>query len=151
MSVIGNVIWFVLGGFIMGLIWFLFGLVAALTIVGMPWARSCFMIGKLTFVPFGKQVIPRRLLKQKDDIGTGGLGTIGNIIWILCAGIWLAIGHIVSACLCAVTIIGIPFAVQHIKLAGASLTPVGQTVVSNELADAVKKDQAEEQLSSIRK
>ncbi|MFT2111726.1 YccF domain-containing protein [Marinomonas sp. 2405UD68-3] len=150
MSLIGNIIWFLLGGFLMGLLWLFFGLLAAITIVGLPWARSCFMIAKLTFFPFGKQVISRKLLNQKDDIGTGGLGLIGNIIWIIFAGLWLAIGHVISAVLCCITIIGIPFGIQHIKLAAASLVPVGQTVVTNELATAVKRDQAESQLSSLR-
>ncbi len=68
------------------------------------------------------------------DIGTSPFGFIGNVIWFLLAGIWLAIGHIVSAVACFVTIIGIPFALQHLKLAGISLAPIGKTVVSKEEA-----------------
>lgn len=150
MSLIGNIIWFVFGGFIMGLFWWLIGIVAFCSIIGVPWGKSCFVIGKFSFFPFGKQTINRQVLSGKSDIGTSSLGTIGNIIWIIFAGIWLAIGHVVSAVACAVTIIGIPFALQHIKLAAVSLAPVGQTVVSNELAQAARRDTADKELAKIR-
>jgi uncharacterized membrane protein YccF (DUF307 family) len=150
MRLIGNIIWFLLGGFIMGLIWWGFGIIAFCTIVGIPWGRSCFVIGQFSFFPFGKQTISRKELLGKSDIGTGTLGLIGNIIWILVAGIWLAIGHILSAVACSLTIIGIPFAIQHIKLAVVSLAPVGQTVVSNEVADATRRSRADQELSKMR-
>jgi uncharacterized membrane protein YccF (DUF307 family) len=122
MSAIGNLLWFVLGGWAMGLGWWLAGCVMILTIVGIPWARSCFVIGSFCFFPFGKEAVDR-------PGGTGVLSMIGNVIWFVLAGIWLAIGHVVSAIACAVTIIGIPFAVQHLKLAAIALAPVGKTVV----------------------
>lgn len=68
------------------------------------------------------------------DIGTSPLGVIGNVIWFVFAGIWLAIGHVISAVACFVTIIGIPFALQHLKLAIISLAPIGKTVVTKEEA-----------------
>jgi uncharacterized membrane protein YccF (DUF307 family) len=124
-----NILWFVLGGFVMGLGWWLAGLLAALSIVGLPWARACFVIGKFSFWPFGYEAISRRELSGRMDFGTGPLGVVGNVIWFLVAGWWLAIGHLTSAVACFVTIIGIPFGLQHIKLALIALAPIGLQVV----------------------
>jgi len=124
-----NAVWFVLGGFLAGLGWILAGVIMALTIVGIPWARSCFMLARYTFWPFGFDIISRDELNGRPDLGTGTLGTIGNLIWFVLAGWWLAIMHIVAAAGFAVTIIGIPFAWAHVKLAAASLFPIGKTVV----------------------
>ncbi|MGB7563493.1 MAG: YccF domain-containing protein [Prochlorococcaceae cyanobacterium] len=124
-----NLIWFVLGGLVMGLGWWLAGLVAALTIVGLPWARACFVIGNFSFFPFGKEAVSRLEVTGRRDLGTGPLGFIGNVIWFLVAGLWLAIGHLTSALACFVTIIGIPFGWQHLKLAVIALAPIGVTVV----------------------
>ena len=129
LRLLGNVIWIVFGGFIMGLLWWFFGLLALITIIGIPWARSCFVLGKFAFWPFGREAVNRRYLKGYDDIGTGCLGLLGNIIWLILAGIWLAIGHLIAALLCFITIIGIPFGIQHMKLALIALAPVGQAVV----------------------
>ncbi|HNV59396.1 MAG TPA: YccF domain-containing protein [Rhodoferax sp.] len=130
MRAIGNFFWFVLGGFLMGLGWWLAGLLCAITIVGLPWAKACFVIGQFAFLPFGKEAVDRAVVTGVGDIGTGALGTIGNVIWFVVAGIWLAIGHIASALCCFVTIIGIPFGIQHLKLAGLTLAPVGKTIVA---------------------
>jgi len=143
MSAIGNFLWFILGGVFMGLGWWLAGLVAFITIIGIPWGKACFVIGQFTFFPFGKEAVSRKELSNKDDIGTGGLGMIGNIIWFIFAGVWLAIGHVISAILCFCTIIGIPFAIQHLKLAGIALAPIGKTIVSKEVAAAARKQDAE--------
>src|SRR5690554_1152368 len=132
LRVLGNILWFLLGGVVMGIAWWLAGVLALITIVGIPWARSCFVIGSFSFFPFGKEPVNRRDLTGQDDLGTGPLGLIGNIIWFLFAGVWLAIGHLMSAVACFVTIIGIPFGIQHIKLALIALAPVGQTVVRSD-------------------
>ena len=129
MRAIGNFFWFVLGGFLMGLGWWVAGLLCAITIIGLPWAKACFVIGQFAFLPFGKEAVDRATLTGVDDIGTGALGTIGNVIWFLIVGIWLAIGHIGSALACFITIIGIPFGIQHLKLAMLTLAPVGKTIV----------------------
>ncbi|HSY27300.1 MAG TPA: YccF domain-containing protein [Burkholderiaceae bacterium] len=134
MRAIGNLFWFVFGGFFMGLGWWLVGCLAYLSIVGIPWGRACFVIGEFAFFPFGKTAIDRRALTKREDIGTSELGTLGNIIWFIFAGIWLAIGHLFSALACFITIIGIPFGLQHVKLAAISLAPIGKTIVSNEEA-----------------
>lgn len=134
-----NVLWFVFGGFAMGVGWWLAGVLAFITIVGIPWARACFAIGTFAFFPFGNQAIDRKELTGKDDIGTGALGTVGNVLWFVFAGLWLAIGHLTSALACFVSIIAIPFGIQHIKLAGIALFPIGKTIVSNEAAEAARR------------
>ena len=150
MSITGNFIWFIFGGFIMGLGWWVLGILMYLLIITIPWAKSCFVIGQFCFFPFGKETISRKELNDQDDIGTGGLAVIGNIIWFILAGVWLAIGHVVSAILCFITIIGIPFGIQHLKLAGVSLLPIGKTVVTKEVAAAARKANAEHKINKIR-
>ncbi|MDR3429744.1 MULTISPECIES: YccF domain-containing protein [Silvimonas] len=129
MRFIGNVLWFVLGGFWMGLGWWLAGLIAFVTIIGIPWGRSCFVIGSFAFWPFGKEAVSRRHVNGFHDVGTGPLGFIGNVLWFLFFGWWLAIGHVTAALVNFITIIGIPFGIQHLKLAVIALAPIGQTVV----------------------
>jgi len=129
MRTLGNILWFIFGGLWMGLGWWLAGLIAAITIVGLPWAKSCFVIGQFAFLPFGKEAVNRARVNGAGDIGTGALGTIGNVVWFLCAGVWLAIGHLATALALFITIIGIPFGWQHVKLAGLALAPVGKTIV----------------------
>jgi uncharacterized membrane protein YccF (DUF307 family) len=150
MSAIGNFLWFILGGLLMGLSWWLLGALAFITIVGIPWGRACFVIGQFAFFPFGKEAVSRKELTQEDDIGTGGLGLIGNIIWFIFAGVWLAIGHVLSALVSFVTIIGIPFGIQHLKLAGIALAPIGKTIVTKEIAAAARSQNAEATVASIR-
>jgi uncharacterized membrane protein YccF (DUF307 family) len=130
MRSIGNFLWFIFGGFFMGLAWWFFGILAFLTIIGIPWGKACFVIGQFTFLPFGREAVSRRELHHKDDIGTGTLGFVGNIIWFIFAGAWLAIGHVASALACFITIIGIPFGIQHLKLAVLALAPIGKTIVT---------------------
>jgi uncharacterized membrane protein YccF (DUF307 family) len=136
MNVILNVLWFILGGFIAGLGWLLAGVIMAITIIGLPWARSCFMLALFTFWPFGHDVINRRDYYGRDDLGTGAFGTLGNIVWFVLAGWWLALMHIAAAIALGITIIGLPFAYQHLKLAIASLAPVGKSVVSYDDTEA---------------
>jgi len=79
--------------------------------------------------PFGREAVDRRAVTGRDDLGTGALGALGNIVWFLFAGLWLALAHAFAALACFVTIIGIPFGLVHIKLAGLALAPVGKTIV----------------------
>lgn len=150
MRAIGNLIWFVFGGVVMGLCWWLVGALAYLTVIGIPWGRACFVIGQFSFFPFGNEAISRRELTGQTDIGTGGFGLLGNIIWFVLAGIWLAIGHCVSALGCFITIIGIPFAIQHLKLAGIALAPIGMTVVPKEVAAAARSRNAQAAVTRLR-
>ncbi|HEY0195113.1 MAG TPA: YccF family protein [Kofleriaceae bacterium] len=97
MRTIANILWFVLGGVWMGLGWWLAGLLMVVSVVGLPWARSCFVFGSFCFSPFGREAIDRRVLTGHGDLGTGTLGFLGNVVWFLCAGLWLAIGHVAAA------------------------------------------------------
>ncbi len=100
--------------------WVIAAVVMAITIVGLPWARAAFSIAAYTLLPFGYKAVPR-------DEYFGGV--IGNIVWLLLAGWWLALGHLVTAILLALTIVGIPFAWAHLKLAGLALWPIGKAIV----------------------
>lgn len=135
---IGNILWFVLGGLVMGLAWWFIGLIAFITIIGIPWGRSCLVIGQFTMWPFGREAISRSELRKREDIGTGLLGLLGNVIWFLLAGFWLAVAHIMVALALFLTIIGIPFGIQHLKLAGIALAPVGKTIVFSDVANAAR-------------
>ena len=127
-----NIVWVVLGGLVMALGWWVASLLCAITIIGLPWARSCWVIGKFSLWPFGYEAINRKQLTGQSDLGTGTVGLIGNVLWFLVAGWWLAIGHLSSALACFVTIIGIPFGIQHLKLALIALAPVGMTLQPSE-------------------
>ncbi|CAH0528888.1 YccF domain-containing protein [Vibrio hippocampi] len=129
MRTLGNIIWFVFGGVVMGLGWWLVSLIAFISIIGIPWGRACFTIGTFSFFPFGKEVVARNIVNGSRDIGTSPFGVIGNVLWFIFAGIWLAIGHVACALMFFVTIIGIPFGIQHFKLALISLAPIGKTIV----------------------
>ncbi len=129
LSLLLNVLWIVTGGFWMAVGWVVAGLVLAITIIGLPWARAAFNIAAYTLLPFGYRVVSRAEYTGHEDLGSGPLGTLGNIIWLVLAGWWLALGHLATAVLLAVTIIGIPFAWAHLKLAGLAVWPIGRMVV----------------------
>jgi uncharacterized membrane protein YccF (DUF307 family) len=128
-SILLNVLWLLLGGVYMAAGWILAAIIMAITIVGLPWARAAFNIAIYTLLPFGQRAVRRDLLTGETDLGTGLFGLIGNVIWLVLAGWWLALGHLVTAVALAVTIIGIPFAWAHLKLAGIALWPVGRAIV----------------------
>ena len=132
MSLLLNILWIVLGGAWMALGWLIAAAIMAVTIVGLPWARAAFNIAQYTFAPFGFMAVPRDQYTGREDIGTGGLGFLGNVIWFVLAGWWLAIAHVITAVMLAATIIGIPFAWAHLKLAGLALWPVGKMIVPND-------------------
>jgi uncharacterized membrane protein YccF (DUF307 family) len=128
-SLLLNILWIVLGGFWMAVGWVVAAVIMAITIIGIPWTRAAFNIAAYTLFPFGQKAVSRELYSGREDIGTGPLGVIGNIIWFVLAGWWLAIGHVVTALVLAVTIIGLPFAWAHLKLAGIALWPIGKVIV----------------------
>ena len=129
MALLLNVLWFIFGGFLSGLAWLFAALVLAITIVGLPWSAAAFRIGLFSFAPFGRHVVPRQAVTGRGDLGTGAPGCAMNVVWVLVAGWWLALHHVALALALMVTIIGIPFGLQHLKLALISFAPVGQTVV----------------------
>lgn len=128
MNLILNIIWLVLGGIWMAAGWLLAALILAITIIGLPWARAALTIAGLSLMPFGQGSVHRREITGENDLGTGPLGFVGNLVWFVLAGWWLALGHVISAVLNAVTIIGIPFAWAHLKLARLALWPVGRSL-----------------------
>src|SRR4029077_9635477 len=128
-SLLLNVLWIVFGGLEMAIAWFIAAIIMAITIVGLPWARAAFNIGVYTLLPFGQTAISRAEYFGTEDTGTGLLGFIGNLIWLVLAGWWLALGHLIIAILFAITLVGIPFAWAHLKLAGIALWPIGKIIV----------------------
>jgi len=149
MSALGNLVWFVFGGAVMALAWLAAGLLMCVTVVGLPWGRACFTMANLAALPFGRDAVPRGDL-GKADLGTGGLGTLGNVIWFLLAGLWLALGHAAAGVLYCVTIIGMPFGIQHFKLGGLALAPVGKQIVSKGVARLAADDAAKRRYEQLR-
>jgi uncharacterized membrane protein YccF (DUF307 family) len=128
-SLLLNIFWIVFGGLWMALGWVVAGVLMAITIVGLPWTRAAFNIASYTLLPFGQKAVSRAEYSGSEDLGTGALGFLGNIVWLVLAGWWLALCHLFTAVLLAVTIIGIPFAWAHLKLAGIALWPIGKIIV----------------------
>ncbi len=133
-SFVLNVLWVVTGGIWMALGWLLAAVLMAISIIGLPWARSALTIARYTLLPFGQTAVRRDEFHGREDIGTGGLGFLGNVIWFVLAGWWLALGHLFAAVALAVTIIGIPFAWAHLKLALLALWPIGTQIVPSDAA-----------------
>src|SRR3979411_1532203 len=128
MAILINLLWIAFGGLWMAAGWVIAALVMAITIIGLPWARAAFNIAAYTLLPCGQKAVSRADYLGRHDIGTGPLGFVGNVVWFVLAGWWLALGHLVTAILLAVTIIGIPFAWAHLKLAGLALWPGGKVI-----------------------
>jgi uncharacterized membrane protein YccF (DUF307 family) len=139
LSILLNVLWIVFGGLWMAVGWLIATVIMAITIIGLPWARAAFNIASYTLLPFGRKAVSRAAYLGTPDAGTGPFGLIGNIVWLVLAGWWLALGHLLTAIALAVTIIGIPFAWAHLKLAGIALWPIGKMIV--EADDVALRDQ----------
>ena len=124
-----NLLWIVCGGLWMAIGWVIAGVIMAITIIGLPWTWAAFNTASYTLLPFGQKAVSRAEYTGRQDIGTGPLGVLGNVLWLVLAGWWLALAHVVTAILLAITIIGIPFAWAHLKLAGLALWPIGKMIV----------------------
>ena len=118
MKFIGNLFWFIFGGIVMGLSWTLAGCLWCITIIGIPWGVQCFKFAKLSFFPFGKEVV----------YGGGAGSLILNILWIVITGVPMAIESLIIGLIFCITIIGIPFGKQCFKLAKLALMPFGSEV-----------------------
>ena len=129
MTLLLNILWFIFGGFITGLAWLLGAFLLAITIIGLPWAGAAFRIGLFAFAPFGKHVVARETITGRHDAGTGEAGLVLNILWVVLGAWHIVLAHLIIGAAQFVTIIGIPFAIQHFKLAVIALAPVGKTVV----------------------
>jgi uncharacterized membrane protein YccF (DUF307 family) len=127
MRTLGNILWLIFGGLVMALGYAIAGVIMFVFIITIPFGIQSFKLAGYSLWPFGRVMV--------EIPGKGGcLNTIGNVIWIIFAGLWLALGHLFWALLLALTIIGIPFAVANVKLAGAALVPFGRTVLTTEQA-----------------
>jgi len=124
-----NILWLVCGGLWMAIGWAAAAILMALTVIGLPWTRAAFTMARYTLLPFGRRTVSRAEYYGREDLGTGTLGALGNLVWLALAGWWLALGHLVLAAALAATIIGIPFAWAHVKLAGLALWPIGRMIV----------------------
>jgi uncharacterized membrane protein YccF (DUF307 family) len=154
MRFVGNIIWFVFGGAIIALGWLIGGALAALTIIGLPLSRAAFEMAKLSAFPFGKDVVHVRELDGKGTTAvtalTGTIGFVVNILWACTFGVGLFLGYMIAGIINCIFIITIPFGLQSFKLAGLSFWPVGRRVVTKELANAVRQQNAAEKLERIR-
>lgn len=118
MSIIGNLIWFILGGIISGICWYIVGLMWCISIVGIPVGLQCFKLGSLSFFPFGKDI----------ELSSKTSSILLNILWLIFGGVELALTHVTFGLILCVTIIGIPFGMQHFKLAKLALLPFGAEI-----------------------
>lgn len=121
MNFLGNVVWFFLGGIVQSFIWFLYGCLWSVTIIGIPVGRQCFKLAKMQLAPFGKDIVYRE---------TGTVSFLMNILWLVFGGIELALANLTAGVIFCATIIGIPFGLQCFKLAVLSLLPFGAEVVN---------------------
>jgi uncharacterized membrane protein YccF (DUF307 family) len=128
-SLLLNLLWIVFGGLWMAAGWMIAAFIMAITIIGLPWTRAAFNIGVYTLLPFRQKAVPRAEYYGRHDLGTGPLGFLGNVLWLILAGWWLALAHLFTALMLAITIVGIPFAWAHLKLAGLALWPIGKVIV----------------------
>ena len=122
MRTLGNIIWLVFGGIFIALEYFISSIILIISIIGIPFGLQTLKLSMLALWPFGKETI----FKENK---TGCLSTIMNIIWILIGGIWISLSHVIFGIIFGITIIGIPFAKQHFKLAGLALIPFGREIV----------------------
>lgn len=120
MRLIGNILWLVLGGLAIAFAWMVIGLILCVTIIGIPLGLQAFKMAGLTLTPFGKTV----------QYGGGVTSMLANVIWLLLAGLWMAIGYGIAGLLNCVTIIGIPFGLQSFKMAKLALFPFGAQIVN---------------------
>ena len=118
MKVLGNILWFFLGGLWLALGWFILGLLLCITVIGIPFGKVCFEVAKLTLAPFGKRVSLNF-----------GKHPIANLLWVLIFGWGMALGYLASGIICCITIIGIPWGKMHFRLAKFALSPFGMEVV----------------------
>ena len=122
MKLLGNIIWLVFGGLVTAIEYFVSSVGMMVTIIGIPFGLQTFKLGILALWPFGKQV-------SASGNSVGCLSLLMNVIWFFIGGIWICLTHFFFGLLLCITIIGIPFGMQHFKMAGLALTPFGRTIV----------------------
>ena len=122
MKFLGNIIWLIFGGLLTAVEYFIASLLLMLTIIGIPFGIQTMKLGFLALWPFGSEI-------RSTESSNGCLYTFMNILWIVLGGFWIAITHLAFGILLAITIIGIPFATQHFKMAALAVTPFGKEII----------------------
>lgn len=135
MAFIGNLLWFVFGGFVGGTLWMLSGLLMCCTVVGIPLGIACFRIGRFAYFPFGKELVPAEWMGEKRIFGTGLL----QFFWIILPGICIALAEAFLGIAFCCTIVGIPWGIAHFHIASASFAPLGKRVVAKDYAKVLKQ------------
>ena len=125
MNTLGNLIWFIFGGFVIAIEYLISAILLMITLIGIPFGLQIFKFARLALWPFGKEV-------RDAESGSSGLSLLMNILWIVLGGFWIAITHVLFGLFFFITIIGIPFGKQHFKLAQISLTPFGKRIVTKD-------------------
>lgn len=122
MKTLGNIIWLIFGGICIAIEYFISSIALFITIIGIPFGLQTLKLSLLALWPFGREI-------RYKEHASGCLSTIMNLVWLLIGGIWISLSHVIFGILLGITIIGIPFAKQHFKLAGLALTPFGREIV----------------------
>jgi len=135
-----NILWFLFGGGIFAAaLWIIAGGVLALTVIGLPFAVAAFRIAGFAAFPFGRRLVDAELVGEQTLPGTG----LVNLLWVVLAGVWLAIAHVLAGLACLTSIVGIPFGLAHFKLASICFAPLGKRTVPSEVAEALERAQAD--------
>lgn len=129
MKVLLNFLWFILGGWALALSYLIFGVIACVFVVTIPFGVACFRMANFTLWPFGRTVI-------EPVHGTGGVSVVSNVIWFCVAGVWIALSHIATALAQAVTIVGIPFAWANLKMLPVMVVPFGRRIADSDAIPA---------------
>ena len=135
-----NLLWFLFGGGIVAaFLWCLAGVLLAMTVVGLPFAVAAFRIAGFAAFPFGRRLVDAELVGEQPLPGTG----LANLLWIILAGIWLAISHVLAGIACFTSLVGIPFGFAHFKLAAVCFAPLGKRTVPSDVAEAMEQARAD--------
>ena len=121
MSIIGNILWFIFGGVFVFFGYLIGGIALCLTIVGIPWGFQCFKLAIFALFPFGSET-------RVIDNDSSNINLLFNIIWLIFGGLWIAVNHLVWGLFLSITIIGLPFAIQHFKMVRLAFTPFGREI-----------------------
>lgn len=125
MNVLLNLLWLLLGGLLIALEYLLSSLILMVTIIGIPFGIQTLKLALIALWPFGKEM-------RSTPSDGGCLSTLMNVLWIFCGGIWIALTHLVTGAVLCITVIGIPFGLQHFKMAGLALTPFGKIFIDKD-------------------
>ncbi len=125
MKILGNIIWFLFGGILIAIEYFLSSIVLFITIIGIPFGIQTLKLAGVALWPFGKEII-------STEKSSGCLTILMNLLWILTGGIWISLSHLIFGILFSITIIGLPFGLQHFKLAGLAIAPFGKEIIDTE-------------------